>query len=163
MINCIFEDGNKASLRHVTVNSIVVNEKNEVLLVKRSPHLTNGNKYGLPGGFLDRDETTEEAALRELREETGYTGKIVKLFQIVDNPNRPKEDRQNVDFRYIVELVGGEKTENDEVSRIEWISLDDLPKEEDRAFDHIESLDLYKKYITKSFELPVINWNVKTI
>lgn len=159
MISCIFENGNKALLRHVTVNAIVINDEKEVLLVKRAPHLTNGNKYGLPGGFLGRDENTEQATLRELEEETGYTGKIKSLFQIVDNPDRPREDRQNVDFRYIVELTGGKKKDNEEVSSIEWISLDNLPSKENRAFDHIESIELYKKYLKKPFSLPIRNWS----
>jgi hypothetical protein len=33
-----------------------------------------------------------------------------------DNPNRPKEDRQNVDFIYLVRVVGGASTLNSEVS-----------------------------------------------
>src|ERR1035437_211634 len=105
MIKCILENGRKASFRHVTVGAIVVNEKKEVLLVKRAPNLSRGNKYSIPGGFLDRDENLEEAALRELKEETGYDGKIEMLFYINDNPKRPKEDRQNVDFVFIVKVI----------------------------------------------------------
>lgn len=76
MINCQFENGNKASLRHVTVDSIVLNEnRDSILLVKRAPHLSNPNKYALPGGFLGRDENTETAAKREVLEETGYQRK----------------------------------------------------------------------------------------
>lgn len=160
MIQCTFEDGGKAvkGLRHVCIGAITVNDKNQVLLVKRAPHLTNGGKYAIPGGFLDRDETTAQATLRELKEETGYTGKIKFLFQIVDNPNRPKEDRQNVDFRYVVEVIEGEKKDNNEVSEIEWFDIDQLPSEEERAFDHIESVELYLQYLKKSFQLPIINW-----
>ncbi len=159
MITCTFENGNEGLLRHVTVGAIVINDNNEVLLVKRAPHLINGNRYALPGGYLDRNETTEQGALRELKEETGYEGKVVKLFQIIDSPSRPKEDRQNVDFKYIVELTGGDKKDNNEVSSIEWVSLDELPHEDMRAFDHMESVELYKRYMQKPFLLPVINWN----
>lgn len=158
MIKCTFENGNEGLLRHVTVGAIVVNDKNEVLLIKRAPQLINGNLYALPGGFLDRNETAEQGALRELKEEAGYEGKIVKLFQIIDSPSRPKEDRQNVDFKYIVELTGGDKKDNNEVSSIEWVPLNNLPLEDMWAFDHIESIELYKKYMQKSFLLPVINW-----
>lgn len=158
MINCILENDSRASFRHVTVGTITINEKNEVLLVKRAKHLTNGGKYALPGGFVDRDETTKEAALRELKEETGYEGVIKDLFQIIDMPDRPKEDRQNIDFKYIVELTGGQKMDNNEVESIEWISLDNLPPENECAFDHMESVDLYRKYLEKPFPLPVMNW-----
>lgn len=161
MIHCTFENDSPAKLRHVTVGAIVLNEKNEVLLVKRASHLINGNRYAVPGGFVDRDETTENAALRELKEETGYDGKIKFLFQIIDNPDRPKEDRQNIDFKYIVELTGGSKMNNNEVESIDWVSLDSLPEEKERAFDHIESVELYKEYLKKSFQLPVFNWEKK--
>lgn len=160
MIHCILENNQKTSFRHVTVGAICVNKDNEVLLVKRAKHLINGGKYALPGGFVDRNETTKEAVIRELLEETGYTGKIKQLFQIIDNPDRPKEDRQNIDFKYIVELTGGAKKDNNEVESIEWVSLDSLPLKEDSAFDHIESVELYKKYIDKPFPLPVLNWEI---
>ncbi len=161
MITCKFEDGGDASLRHVTVGAIVVNYKNEILLVKRAPHLTNGNKFCFPGGFLDRDETTRDAVLRELSEETGYTGNIISFFQIIDNPERPKEDRQNVDFRYIVKVTGGSKKDNDEVSGIYWMPLDQLPEKDEWAFDHRESIELYKEYLKEKFTLPVVNWDKK--
>ncbi len=61
----------------------------------------NGGKFTIPGGFLDRNENIEQGTLRELKEETGYEGKIICLFHINDNPTRPKEDRQNVDFIYM--------------------------------------------------------------
>lgn len=159
MIHCTFENGGDASLRHVTVNAIVVNDKGQILLAKRASHLTNPGKYGTPGGFLSRDETTEQATLRELTEETGYTGKIVSLFQIIDSPNRPKEDRQNVDFRYIVTITGGKPTENEESSDIRWFSPSEIPSNEEGAFDHLESVRLYLQYQKKPFPLPVINWD----
>ncbi len=158
MIQCILENNAKVSFRHVTVGAIVINVNKEVLMVKRAKHLTNGGKYALPGGFLDRDETTTEAALRELKEETGYEGKITSLFQVIDTPQRPKEDRQNVEFKYIIDLTGGQKIDNNEVESIDWISLDNLPNENDCAFDHLESIHLFKKYLEKPFPLPVMNW-----
>lgn len=61
MIKCIFENGRETSCRHVTVGSIAVNEKNEVLLVKRASGLHRGSLYTIPGGFLDRGENLEKA------------------------------------------------------------------------------------------------------
>lgn len=138
MISCTFEDGKPAvrGLRHVTVGALVINEHNQVLLVKRPQYLHNGGKYTIPGGFLDRNETTQEGAIRELREETGYEGEIVSLFTVNDNPNRPKEDRQNVDFLYVIKIKSGSQTLNREVTYIRWFDKDNLPKEGMFAFDH---------------------------
>lgn len=56
MITCTFEDGGRGKLRHAVVNAIILKE-NKILLVKRSPKITEGGKWGLVGGFMDRDET----------------------------------------------------------------------------------------------------------
>lgn len=157
MISCTFESGHKATkgLRHVTVGAIAINQDKRVLLVKRAEGMHNGGKYTIPGGFLDRGESTAEGTLRELKEETGYDGEILNLFRINDNPNRPKEDRQNVDFLYLVKIVGGKETENKEISKIFWVSKDDLPGDEEFAFDHRESILKCFNYLANDFPLPI--------
>ncbi len=155
MITCEFEDGGKGKLRHITVGAIVVNEQSQVLLVKRAVAHRFG-KYSIPGGFLDRDEDTKIATLRELKEETGYDGEIMFLFRLNDNPRRPKEDRQNVDVLYVVRVTGGEATLNKEVSEIKWFSEESLPSEEEFAFDHRETILKHFKYLKEPFQLPII-------
>lgn len=144
MITCKFEDGNEASLRHVVVDAIVI-EKNKVLLIKRANNLINGGKFAMPGGFLDRDETAEQAVIREVKEETGYDSEVVKLFTIIDNPNRPQEDRQNVAFIYILKSLGKSGSEDTEVSEVAWFDLNKLPEEKEFAFDHYQTIQEYKK------------------
>jgi ADP-ribose pyrophosphatase YjhB (NUDIX family) len=156
MIKCILENGHETSFRHVTVGVITTNEKNQVLLVKRAPNLLRGNTYTIPGGFLDRNENLEKAAIRELKEETGYEGKIEMLFQINDSPDRPKEDRQNVDFVFIATVTGGEMKLNEEVADIRWVSEEDLPQEDEFAFDHRKIILHYFKYLKDVFALPII-------
>jgi len=155
MITCKFEDGGEALLRHVTVGALVVNDSREILLVKRASKHRFG-KYTIPGGFLSRDENAEQATLRELKEETGYDGKILELFRVNDNPNRPKEDRQNVDLLYLVEKVGGEAVLNPEALEIKWFSGESLPPEAEFAFDHRDSIKKYFQYLKEQFKLPII-------
>lgn len=139
MINCTFENGNKAQLRHVVVDAICL-KGNKILLVKRSDTVLQSGKLALPGGFLNLNETAEQAALRELKEETGYNGKIIKLLEVLDNPNRENEDRQNISFIFQIE-VGERAGESDaEVDSIHWFSLKKLPPKEDFAFDHYNIL-----------------------
>ena len=121
MITCTFENNNKALLRHVTVNAIVVKD-NQVLLGKRGtfngkPILESG-KWGLLGGFFGRDENLIEAVKREVMEESGWEIKDLKLFRINDKPNRPKEDRQNVDIIFITNVIKQTKTSDEEVSQL---------------------------------------------
>lgn len=157
MIQCIFEQGRPASLRHVTVGAIVVNEKREVLLVKRAVS-HNFGKYTIPGGFLDRNEDTRQGTLRELKEETGYEGEIRDLFCVNDSPNRPKEDRQNVDFLYLVTVTGGKITMNNEVSEIRWFTEEQLPSDDQFAFDHRKWIMAYFRYLETPFTLPILSY-----
>lgn len=156
MIDCTFENGNKANLRHVTIGVIAVNKENQALLVKRASNIIRGNKYSIPGGFLDRNENTREAALRELKEETGYGGKILYLFYLNDSPLRPKEDRQNVDIIYAAEVVGEEDKHDGEVASIRWFSKEELPSEENFAFDHRGIIESFFKHQENPFVLPIL-------
>lgn len=145
MINCYFEGSKKlVHLRHVVVDMLVI-ESNKILLVKRAGPWVETGKWALPGGFLDRDETSQEAAVREVKEETGYESKVVKLFTVNDNPHRPREqNRQNVALVYLVKPLKKVGSFDHEISEIKWFALDQLPPVKDIAFDHLETI---KKYI----------------
>lgn len=155
MINCEFEDGGKANLRHAVVNSLVLKD-GKVLLVKRSAKMLEGGKWALAGGFVDLDETLKQAAAREILEETGWSVKDIQLLTIIDNPVSQREDRQNISFVYFcnaVEKIGEADHESDEQK---WFDLNDLPARETIAFDHADCIDIYKSYIDKKLALPVI-------
>lgn len=158
MINCIFEDRGKGSLRHIVVHAIV--EKDEKLLLeRRSKNLSEGGKWALPSGFLSRDETAAEGVLRELKEETGWAGKVEKLFRINSRPDRPHEDRQNVAIEFIIRPLKQVSKPDIESSQIEWVLIDELPKLEEFAFDHGETIKLYLKYLKyrkRKFSLPIL-------
>lgn len=142
MINCTFENGNKASLRHVVVDTIVVNG-GQILLVKRARHLSNGGKWAIVGGFVDRDETCEQAARRELKEEAGLDAKSAKFIKVNDNPRRKNEDRQNIAMIYEIEAEGEPKRQESEVEEVRWFPQNALPKEDDFAFDHWQIIREY--------------------
>ena len=160
MITCHFENKSKAGLRHVVVGVLIVKNK-KVLLTKRGtfkgkPILESG-KWALPGGFMDRNETLVETAKREVWEETGWKIDKLKLFRIVDNPNRPNDsDRQNVSFEYIANAVSQVSVKSEEVMESAWFDLDNLPSKKEVAFDFYDTLVLFKKYLKKNFPLPVL-------
>lgn len=156
MIICEFEDGGNGKLRHVTVKALTVNDKNQILLEKRGPKLSRPGKYDIPGGFMNRDENTKQTALRELFEETGIKGEIEFLLRVNDNPDRPKEDRQSVDIIYVVRAMGGNIKVDHESMEAGWFSEENIPPEEDFAFDHHDSILKYFQYLKEPFELPII-------
>lgn len=155
MITCTFEKGYTASLRHVVVHPIV--EKDGCLLLgKRAGDLLEAGKWGLPGGFINRDETLTQAVLRELLEETGWKGEVVALFRINSNPMRPHEDRQNIAIEFIVKPLEKIGEGDWESSKVEWIPIKKLLPFDQFAFDHGETIRLYLEYRKKHFKLPLL-------
>lgn len=155
MIQCEFEKGYAAQLRHVVTHALV--EKDGAILVgKRAGDILESGKWGLPGGFLDRDETAEEGVLRELREETGWNGEVVGLFQVNTSPDRPYEDRQNVCLEFIVRPIAQVGGLDHETSEIVWMPFDNLIPYEDFAFDHGSSIKQFVEYCRKPYELPIV-------
>lgn len=142
MLSCTFEDGATASLRHVVAEVIIV-DAGKILLIKRAPHLSNGGLYGIVGGYVDRDETVEQCAVREAKEETGYDIVIEKLLRIKDNPDRPREDRQNIAFVYCAHPIAKTGLPDNEVSELDWYDPRALPSEDTFAFDHYQEIQLY--------------------
>lgn len=155
MITCIFEDEGKGELRHVVMHVLAVKD-DKILLVKRAPGILEAGKWGFPGGFLSQGENVETGALRELMEETGYEGKIEKLFRINSSPQRRNDQgRNNVVFEFLVSV--GEKTgESDwEQTEVEWKEIDSL-NEDMMAFDHYLTIEALKRYMKEEFSLPLI-------
>lgn len=161
MITCTFENGSVASpgLRHITVGTIVVKD-NQVLLglrgtYKGEPILESG-KWALLGGFFDRDESMRDAVKREVMEESGWEVDDIELFRINDNPNRPKEDRQNVDMIFTAKAIKQVAKPDEEVKELRWFPLDSLPSASEMAFDHGEDLELYKKHLNINLKMPIL-------
>lgn len=156
MITCTFENGNKASLRHVVVHAIV-EDNGKLLLVKRTGDLLESGKWSLPSGYLDRDETAGEGMVRELYEETGWESEVISLFRVNSNPNRPHEDRQNIALDFMVKPLKKTGEPDGENSKIEWIPIEKLLPLNEFAFDHGETIGYYLKYRSKHFPLPIVD------
>jgi len=156
MINCAFENGHQAKLRHAVVDGLILKD-NKILLVKRAEKLLEGGKWGLVGGYMERDENLKEAFAREIFEETGYRVDNITLLCINDDPKRPHEDRQNISFVFFCH-AGKKEGESDwEVTDKKWFDLEDLPKKEEIAFDHYNDILLYIKYKQGELSIPFIN------
>lgn len=87
---------NPGIYRHPSLTSdavLLCNEKGEwqVLLIKRASH-PYINYYALPGGFVNQDENTYQACLRELREETSVESIQISSLGTFSNPNRDPRD-----------------------------------------------------------------------
>lgn len=154
MITCTFEDGGTGKLRHTVVDNIVVKD-GKILLVKRAARLQEGGKWAFPAGFMGRDESAKQTALREAMEETGWEMVEPQLFMINDSPNRRHEDRQNISIVFVCQAVRQTGDPDDESTDMQWFPLDKLPTEDQVAFDHFAIIEAYKKWATDGSTQPI--------
>jgi 8-oxo-dGTP diphosphatase len=68
----------------VAAYALSVDESGRVLLCRMAPSIIAGEVWTLPGGGLKFGESPEAAVLRELGEETGQDGEIVRLVEVTD-------------------------------------------------------------------------------
>ena len=78
----------------------------------------------------------------------GYIPKARQLFRINDNPDRPAEDRQNVDIITIAKAIKKISERDEETTELKWFDINHLPPKEKIAFDFSDHLELYKKYFS---------------
>ncbi len=127
--------------RHVVVDGVVIKGE-EILLIRRGIEPGKG-MMALPGGYLNWNETIEEAVVREVFEETGVKTKIVHLLGVYSSPDREPRVMQNVAVVYVLEVVDDTemKAQESEVAEVTWYSENSLP--ENMAFDHREIIADY--------------------
>lgn len=119
--------------RHITVTAIPVTQ-GKVLMTRRGRDPQQGF-WCFPGGYVEWEETVEEAALRELDEETKLTATGIGLLGVYSDPHRDLDGRQNIDCAFVVQVEAEKEIElNDEVVEATWFDWNDLPK--NIAFDH---------------------------
>ena len=106
-------------------SSIVINEKREVLLVKRKNDPYR-DMWCLPIGFAEAGEEVHEAALRELKEESGVEGEIVRLIDVDTVENYYYGSLAIV--TYEVKATGGKVSPGDDASDAGYFPLDSIPE-----------------------------------
>ena len=105
------------------VSTILVNDR-KVLLVRRGNDPYKG-QWCLPSGFAESGESIAEAALRELKEETGIQGRIVHLQDVDSNANYYYGDLLFLTFE--VEQIGGELQAGDDAAEVKYFPLERIP------------------------------------
>jgi len=130
----------------LTVDAIVLAKEKDclyLLLIERGVAPFK-NKWALPGGFVNLDETLETACKRELYEETGLELEKMNQFKAFDEIDRdPRHRTISVVFWEVVnerQIVKG----SDDADNAKWFPVDDLPE---LAFDHQK---IVKEFLIKT-------------
>jgi 8-oxo-dGTP diphosphatase len=144
----------------VTVDIVIFTiEDNElkVLLVKRDVEPFK-NSWAIPGGFVRMQEHLEEAAKRELEEETGVKDVYLEQLYTFGEPKRDPRGRV-ITVSYIA-LVNSDKISLQaatDVSEARWFSVSKLPT---LAFDHKKILEYALKRLKWKFEYTTVAFSM---
>ncbi|MBM7836926.1 8-oxo-dGTP pyrophosphatase MutT (NUDIX family) [Alkalihalobacillus xiaoxiensis] len=110
----------------VLVASVTVMRDDSVLLIKENKP-TARNKWNFPSGRIERGEEIFQAALREVKEETGLAVKLMSttgVYQFQSNTND-----QVILFHFMAEVVGGELSfSEEEIIEGKWFRINELSR-----------------------------------
>lgn len=126
----------------VAVGGVVI-ANGRVLLARRGHEPMRG-EWSIPGGVLETGETLSEGVMRELREETGLTVRVIDLIEALDRilpePDvssvptgnaslpRPKPRYHYVILDYLCEIAGGEPRASGDITELAFIQEDELSR-----------------------------------
>ena len=106
--------------------TLICPKEDSILLGRRAFDPGKG-EWGLPGGFMELNETLEEAALRELKEETNLDGKVTKILGTCSHYGSIFGDILLIGM--VVDLSDDISSimAGDDVSELQFFDIDDLP------------------------------------
>lgn len=104
---------------------LLTNGKNEVLLIKRGIEPAKGT-WSLPSGFVEWGEPPRHAARRELMEETGVRGRIVRLFDVLHEVGEIYPSL--IAIIYEMAPVSGRPRPGDDAEAAKYVPLNKVPR-----------------------------------
>ena len=110
-----------------SAGGVVVQGDRMIVIVPVKRSADGGRVLGLPKGHPDGDETPEQAATREVTEETGVTARLIETLGDVEYryERRGRPVHKVVRF-FLFEYQSGDLADHDhEIEKAEWITLDD--------------------------------------
>ncbi|MDQ8202344.1 NUDIX domain-containing protein [Pelagicoccus sp. SDUM812003] len=129
----------------LTVDAVIFGldeDELKILLIQRAGEPFKGS-WAFPGGFVEMDETTEEAVQRELEEETGIKDVFLEQLYTFSGVQRdPRERVVSVAYFGLVKPSGLRMAAASDAQDVRWFAIDQIP---DLAFDHREILQVALK------------------
>lgn len=119
----------------------VVLDGDRVLLARRG-RAPSAGKWSIPGGLVDLGERLEEAAIREVEEESGLRVRLLGLCGVIDRVVREQDAVRYhyVIVDYVAECVGGRLEAGSDAAEVRWVAVSELAQYEttDGLVDMIE-------------------------
>jgi 8-oxo-dGTP diphosphatase len=130
-----FDFYKRKKVPRITVDAWIVDGRGRLLLVRRGRPPFEG-RWGLPGGFLEWKERTEDCCARETLEETGLEVRVGELLGVYSAPDRDPRGH-NVTVLYEATRISGRAKGGDDAAEAKWFTPRQLERVE-FAFDHAE-------------------------
>jgi len=119
---------------------------NKILLTQQSSEADQSGKWGLPAGHIEDDETPQQGAIREAKEEIGVDIVLTGLVQVVILRRPKKEDALVVIYKGSLKSNQKPEVDGKEVSSYAWVAKDDIEK------NRVEwRHPFFKRFVLKSF------------
>jgi len=128
-----------------------------VLLVRRGIPPFEG-QFAIPGGFIHENESLDEAAFRELSEETGVRDVFLEQLYTFGDPHRDPRGRV-VTVAYYALIASAQRvlTATTDASEARWFSMDQLPE---LAFDHKRIIDYALERLRNKLEYTTVGFQL---
>jgi len=129
----------------VGCGALILNEKEEVLVMKRSNKCKNQHgHWQIPGGAVEFNETFEDAIKREVEEELGIEIEVEELLTLC-NDIMPEEKQHWVTPQFLCKIKSGSivNKEPEKCEEIKWLAFHQLPEEQTLPLS--EAVKAYKK------------------
>jgi 8-oxo-dGTP diphosphatase len=118
----------------LTVDGVIFDDSGKLVLIRRKNPPFKG-QLALPGGFVENNETTEDAIRREIKEEVGINVKIKRLIGVYSDPSR--DPRQHiVSVVYELEAESMKLKAGDDAAAVELVVPEKILKSGTIGFDH---------------------------
>ena len=105
-------------------SAVILIRDKKILLVKRKYNPFKGD-WSLPAGFIEYDESPEQCAVREVKEETNLDIRLTGLFKVYSGSDDPRTNAILV--VYLAEVTGGTLKPGDDASKAEYFAQDKIP------------------------------------
>jgi ADP-ribose pyrophosphatase YjhB (NUDIX family) len=127
---------------------IIIEESTRILLVKRK-YEPFKDHLEPPGGFVEEGEKVEDAAIREVREETSLDIELVDILGVYSDPKRDPRGH-TVSTVFVGKAISTNNGEfkavaKDDAAEIKWLSINSVDNEK-LGFDHKQILSDYKRW-----------------
>ena len=122
-----FVEKTKNYRKHFVATGFIMNQEHSKMLLVYHKKL---GKWAAPGGHIEPTETPEEAAAREVHEETGINPRLIKLDQPNISSSTPTEEQLNTPYAVLYELIPETKKEGEAHIHVDFIYLFEADEKE---------------------------------